>query len=361
MDAAQTFMQVLRGIEDSKLNYSMSRTPFSATISLKCSFLKRFVNTSKNSDGIELQADEKAKEVMCENDEIKEEIMSLKKSSEVKEKKLLDELCNLQKLYDAEKIKSKDLELKVANFREEFLNVKKNKNEMTKSLKTAIDKCEASEIKSKCLEEDKDALEKELKVKTEATASLSKDMKRIRKENDELKNDHAKIKTELEDLKNSDLQKNKAVIECDICDVSVKTQAELKKHNNLYHSHSKSSQYVDTESFEHFRCYYCDDAIKSKNYLESHFGTCESTVDTFLEQQVPSRLRPQTDYFPCEFCEAFCKNMYELERHWTAYHYQETVHKEAESDYFQCEICPLGYNTEADLELHKQGIHWGKF
>ena len=108
MDAAQTFMQVLRGIEDSKLNYSMSRTPFSATISLKCSFLKRFVNTSKNSDGIELQADEKAKEVMCEKDEIKEEIMSLKKSSEVKQKKLLDELCNLQKLYDAEKIKSKD-------------------------------------------------------------------------------------------------------------------------------------------------------------------------------------------------------------------------------------------------------------
>ena len=148
------------------------------------------------------------------------------------------------------------------------------------------------------------------------------------------------------------------MIECDICGVSVKTQAELKKHNNFYHSHNKSSQYVDKESFEHFRCYYCDDAIKSKNYLESHFGTCESTVDTFLEQQVNSQC---ADYFPCEFCEAFCKDKYELERHWTAYHYQETVHKEVETDYFQCEICPLGYETETDLELHMRDIHWGKF
>jgi len=230
----------------------MSKTPFSATISLKCSFLKRLGSTPNNIDCKGLLADDNALEVKCENDAFKAEITELRQTSEFKEKKLVEELSDLQKLYEAEKDKTKDLELKVVNFREEALNVKKSKNEVTKSLKAANAKCETLEVKSKCLEERNDVLQKELKVKTEVTDSLTKDLVRIKKENDKFKNDYAKIKTELEDSKCSDLERNKTGIKCDKCDIIIKTQTELKTHNSIYHSHSKSSQYLVTDNFEHF-------------------------------------------------------------------------------------------------------------
>ena len=42
MDAKQIFDCILSQIETSCLNYAVSKTPYSATISLKCSFAKRF-------------------------------------------------------------------------------------------------------------------------------------------------------------------------------------------------------------------------------------------------------------------------------------------------------------------------------
>ena len=40
--ATEVFQKILQSIENSRLNYSLSKTPFSASISLKCSFIKRF-------------------------------------------------------------------------------------------------------------------------------------------------------------------------------------------------------------------------------------------------------------------------------------------------------------------------------
>ena len=49
MTATKRFENLLKTIEDSNLNYSIHNTPFSATISLKCSFVKRFSDSSTKS------------------------------------------------------------------------------------------------------------------------------------------------------------------------------------------------------------------------------------------------------------------------------------------------------------------------
>ena len=50
MDASLVFDSIIRSIEDSQLNYAISRTAFSASISIKCSFLKRFSENAQICD-----------------------------------------------------------------------------------------------------------------------------------------------------------------------------------------------------------------------------------------------------------------------------------------------------------------------
>ena len=42
MTAIEKFENLLKNVQESNLNYSVQKTPFSAIISLKCSFIKRF-------------------------------------------------------------------------------------------------------------------------------------------------------------------------------------------------------------------------------------------------------------------------------------------------------------------------------
>ena len=50
MNAKQIFNNILHQVETSELNYAVSKTPFSATISLKCSLAKVYKNSSTESD-----------------------------------------------------------------------------------------------------------------------------------------------------------------------------------------------------------------------------------------------------------------------------------------------------------------------
>ena len=48
MEATATFNSVIGFVENSNLNYFINKTPFSATISIKSSFIKRFEDASKH-------------------------------------------------------------------------------------------------------------------------------------------------------------------------------------------------------------------------------------------------------------------------------------------------------------------------
>ena len=98
MDALTVLMNLLKIIEESQLNYSMSRTPFSATISLKCSFLKRFSERSNISSirnmmpKPNLLIDRHVEQL--EAVKIQEEVEKLKTTVENDQKNNMEELVN---------------------------------------------------------------------------------------------------------------------------------------------------------------------------------------------------------------------------------------------------------------------------
>ena len=89
MDASQVFNTLIRRIEDSQLNYSMSRTPFSATISLKCSFLNRFSVASQIVilPRTDFQLEQNVKEAEAEKMKLQNEVEMLQNSFDNDQKK----------------------------------------------------------------------------------------------------------------------------------------------------------------------------------------------------------------------------------------------------------------------------------
>ena len=84
MEPNKIFNDVLKTIETSNLNYSMTKTPFSAMVSIKSSFVNRFgvpqVEKSKTNKIIKTEKDsEEINQLKAENLKLKEE---LKKMSE---------------------------------------------------------------------------------------------------------------------------------------------------------------------------------------------------------------------------------------------------------------------------------------
>ena len=114
MDASTVLMNLLKIIEESQLNYSMSRTQFSATISLKCSFLKRFSERSNISSirnmmpKPNLLLDRHVEQL--EAVKIQEEVEKLKTTVENDQKNNMEELVNFKEMYENEKDRSNDLE-----------------------------------------------------------------------------------------------------------------------------------------------------------------------------------------------------------------------------------------------------------
>ena len=147
MHANQIFSRLIRNIENSNLNYSMSKTPFSATISLKCSLVKRYseeISEVINEDIFLTDSDNqilKQTNVDFEAEifKLREKVKSLEEATNVVEKQFVAEKLKLQKAYDLEKNKSKVFEKDNAEFREDLLKVKDEKHKMSLQLKNLKD------------------------------------------------------------------------------------------------------------------------------------------------------------------------------------------------------------------------------
>ena len=115
MDATEAFENLIQSIEGSKLNYSFSKTPFSASISLKQLFIKECkgscsigdVKTVEKMSRREVEQENKVRKLETENLELQKEIKNLKDLQESQYKELLDERIRLQEVFEQEKVKSK--------------------------------------------------------------------------------------------------------------------------------------------------------------------------------------------------------------------------------------------------------------
>ena len=349
MEAATVYMNLIRSIEDSQLNYAMSKTPFSATISLKSSFLKRFPKDIHASD-VKIEKKEEAIE--------EERLKKLHKTSDEDHKRMIVELAQIQGSYDDEKQKSGALELEIAEFRKEILKVKKEKKDLKLTLKVTMEKFETMENSSASLVVEQKALKDKLHDETRDVDLKKNEIIIIKKETENIVKELVKVEAELADLKSKDLKESEAKIFCDKCDFPMKTYEELKVHNKCYHSHNKASQYENYSVFEPFNCFYCDGKLGSEDKLDDHLIECVEELDFLRKSQ--ARMYLELKPFECECCGAECRDNDDLRRHLQIYHPIESPkHQEVERDQFECDICPLTYKKKVDLDFHKRGFHWG--
>ena len=132
MSASKIFNMVIDKIETCGLNFALTRTPLSASISLKSSFSKGIsgnVDKSKENPRGENESKESAS-LKLENWALKSRLMIL-------EQKLLEQKEQVDKKFETEKIVVKAYEEKEAEFRSHLLKVKSEKKQQlvkTKSL-----------------------------------------------------------------------------------------------------------------------------------------------------------------------------------------------------------------------------------
>ena len=359
MDASQSFATLLRSIESSNLNYSMTRTPFSATVSLKCSYVKRFTEVSPTQENKyvtnlsykEVQLLEmKMKKLESENLELKTKVKDLENSADLGKEKLKEAVVKLQEAYDQEKAKVEDSDNKVVEFREEILKIKREKHNLILDLKAQRETSEEFKQESKVLKNENESINKMLKDNLKLLDTKLVELNNARKEIKRIKQALVEVQIELDQSK---LQEIRTEIKCDECDTRLQSSDQLKLHIRQNHSRNKSTQYETISNFLNYQCFYCDKSIISKDDLKEHTTVCSEVLDILVTTR-----DQEVDVFPCNECGAECINFDDLGRHMTTYHSQGTLLEDPGVGDFWCDICPLYFESNFDLQFHKRACHW---
>ena len=125
MSASNTLNMLLNKIENCGLNFAMTRTPFSASISLKSTFNRRIVD----KDEPNLKEDVKFKENVDAS--LTFEKATLKSRLAILEQKILDQKGEIEKKFEDEKFVVKAWDEKEAEYRADLLKVKSERKQMS--------------------------------------------------------------------------------------------------------------------------------------------------------------------------------------------------------------------------------------
>ena len=235
MDANLVFKTILQQVEASQLNYSLSKTPFSATISLKSSFIKRFKGEPINYELVDANRTDVEK-LKSENSELKETVKSLKECL-ASQKEANDEH------FIQEKVKSKIVEKETADHHEELIHIKKEKNKLLAQIKTLQGENDhfVSEIKffKDDADECKKSLNRNIKKHDEKVKKIEKDKQLLKINEKELQKQVLDFKLQIEKLKpiteKIETGNQTESFECINCDKICLTEQELKQHVKLNH------------------------------------------------------------------------------------------------------------------------------
>ena len=121
MEASRTFNELITKIETSQLNFKIIKTPFSANIYLKSTFIKYFEQNaapvSNNADNV--------------TNNYKTEAIKLDEN----EKDASEDKVKLEQILKQERSNVKSLETELGELRNETLKIKKEKNILNSRLK----------------------------------------------------------------------------------------------------------------------------------------------------------------------------------------------------------------------------------
>ena len=207
MDASKCFKQLLENVESSKLNYVITKTPFSANISVKRSFVKYHVESTE--EPINVKVEEKV------------EVHS-KRVTKLKENQKLLELLQQQ----SDKVEF--LEAKLRESRDKLKEVEKEK-------KGAAKKNEKLDQEVDELCQRVEALEKEVKEKVYTIKVKDNACMKIKKQKEELENRFNKA---LQEPKTELMKKFK----CESCDFCAESTVRLSHHIKRNHNKDQTCQ-----------------------------------------------------------------------------------------------------------------------
>ena len=317
MSASKLFSDLISKIENCGLNYKISKTPFSATISLKSTLVKYY----------------------NEPERLENRNNNLKIESE--------ESVRLEEILKHEQSKVKSLETELESFREELLKIKKEKNKLNlqnKAIETENGKLKEEKDNMKKAAKD---LEANLKVKREGAEAKTVECSKLNKDNGVLRRKIVELisESEIKKKENNDAKKE---FKCSKCDFEFDSLVELGQHIRILHSKDQVSQttsidVIRNDVFSEYPCHYCRKILTSVLDLEDHKPICYTIRD----------FGP----FPCDVCGAQCSDEAGLGDHRTYYHKLGTYSENLGVELFWCDVCPLNFKSSPELDEHLRGCH----
>ena len=311
---------ILNQVDKSGLNFVVSKTPFSATISLKCSFAKRFQNSEPEKVSTESL---KISRVKTEDTDV--EISKFKNTIEDLEKEVDKQKNALDLKHKEVKDFTKSAEDQIGVLREELLKVKREKNKLGSRIKILEDEVELVSGESDNVKH--------------ANGDLITKVKNLQIELNIKKDETKASEKAAEDLVIKLEKEQKSMkYQCDQCEHESNSQKEMRTHLQMNHAMNKWTQEPNIVQFFEYSCFYCKKIIKSKEDLENHKPVCY-TINDFAAN-------------PCDQCGAQCPEEEDLARHRTTYHGLGTWSPELSIELFWCDICPLTLKSIAELDAH---------
>ena len=272
MEATRVFKKLLTDIESSQLNYVINKTPFTATIVLKSSFIKYFNQPTTSGEYIAVKSEPKNK---FENEDLRKKLVKVMKEKEI-----------LENMLHTEKHSVKALENEIGGFREELLKVKKEKHEFDAQLKRYTKKTsEVKEEQTRLSEANKD-LERQIVYETEKLEAKNEECKVLHDINSSVRTELDQCVLQLDLLKLESQVEQRVDFKCNYCDMIFESKVQLSEHVRADHIKHQVSQtrmrkveiFTQTEEiFENYEfeypCFYCGQGMTSTN-LEVHQTEC---------------------------------------------------------------------------------------
>ena len=264
MEANQIFTNLLSDIEKSGLNYYVSKTPFSASISLKSSFSKHFNQESHQTNPP--QKKEAPPDIIVKEDTTQElELLTLREKVTSLEKIIVDKKAIIEGKCEAEKKLSKSNEEKIAEFRADLLKVKSERNKFNSALKAAEAKIDESKETSRKLLSENEALKCQLNEASHIMKSKDSEITASAKEKTILKREIENLQVKVNVIMakhEKEIMKVQKNFQCHLCDQTVEDHLKMKVHIREKHSIEFGNQTelaIDENEaiFEEFLCFYC--------------------------------------------------------------------------------------------------------
>lgn len=328
----KVFQDVLKYVAQSKLNFSILQTPFSAQLSLKKSFATNFHEHSGPLDKASAESDDsgiwKNRSIELEKRLTAVNLTNLDLKEIIKEKEIA--IHNLEN-----KCKTLEDSLKVEK--------KRNKKERQRSDKTNFEKQENSIVK-----EEKDLNEHH---------GLDVSNVPIFNKYETLRN---YTSDQSEDIKRDQTQEycsQTDSIQCNFCSVNFLSETNLKDHVIQKHrpkSEAESQTLItskisrtqqtieERKAFEPYNCFYCQTSILSETSLTTHVKTCHGQNTPSLNPRAMNITNSESKKEP-DLKEAFQTYLLNYQK--------EKARK------FQCEICHEIFNSESLLGMHSVFTH----